>query len=84
MRRVCMTRPPSRGAHADTMAFSVILETCVLYPAHVRDTVPSLDLVSEYWHSDLGVVNESGELLEHAACLPPMLIYSAKSHRLPR
>lgn len=44
----------------------------------------SVDLVSEYWHSDLGVVNERGKLLEHAACFAPMLTYSDKSHRLPR
>lgn len=39
MRLTCTSGPQSRSALAEAVAYSVVLDTCVLYPAHVRDTL---------------------------------------------
>lgn len=56
MRPTCTNGPRHLSAPAEIVAFSVVLDTCVLYPAHLRDTLLRLaerDLYRARWSADI-------------------------------
>lgn len=56
MRPTCTNGPRHRSAPAETVPFPVVLDTCVLYPAHLRDTFLRLgerDLYRALWSADI-------------------------------